>query len=247
MTSIACLTARLRQGLGGAVVAAGLLFAASATEASPVWVRDGNGGTAFNGTIGGVSAPGSVNLTINVNGSNVGVSAGAFALQYGFTASGPFTDFFTYCLQPNETLGIGATPLPGDLVSPVANGASPYAANAVALTQLWNTWFEDSLDDATKSAAFQIAVWEVAMDGTGGGLGSGNFKFTATGDDVRNQANAYLNSAGWAAASEGYGVIVRVGQDLMLQVPVPAPAALGVFGLGLIGLTIAARRRRQQG
>jgi len=227
--------------LAAGAFAASLALATVSAEASTIWVRDGNGGNVFNG------GPGSVNIKINVNGANRTVSAGAFALQYKFSDVKPpkaqndpgWTDFLTYCLEPDETLGLsGLTPKQG--VFDEGIGSSIYAADAMALTRLVNTHFADSLTSATKSAAFQVALWEIAFDNTAD-LAGGLFKFTQAGA-VRNQASAYLDAANWVSGGDNLDVILRVGnQDLIIQVP--EPATLALFGAGLLGLGFVSRRR----
>jgi hypothetical protein len=222
-------TTSLRIAALAALLGVGLAVAAPAA-ASPVQVRDGNGGTVFNG------GPGSVNVTIKVNGATQSVAAGAFALEYRPGASGPWTGFLTYCLEPDEWLGIsGTTPMNGSLVGGLA-ATVEYAASAAAITALSATWFADSLTGALKSAAFQVALWELAFD-SGSSLAAGAFQLVGSAD-VRAQAEAYLNAANWIGGGS-VGVILRDGnQDLLIQVPEPATLALfaaGLLGLGLLG------------
>ena len=205
----------------------------AAGQAAPVQVRDGNGGSVFNG------GPGSVNLTIKVNGANQSVAAGAFALEYRMGAAGAWTSFLTYCLEPDEWLGIsGSTPMNGTLWTSIAT-TGEYAGPASAIASLYGTWFADSLTSAARSAAFQVALWELAFD-SGASLAAGAFQLVGA-DSVRAQANAYLNPANWLAGGS-VGVILRDGkQDLLVNVP--EPATLALFGAGLAGLALLVRTR----
>lgn len=226
--------ANTRGLLAAAVFGAGLLLAMPGAEAGPVEVRDGNGGNVFNG------GPGSQNLSIMVNGSSMGVAAGAFALQYRIAPNQTWIDFLTYCLEPDELLGIsGSTPVSGDFVARLGDSAE-YAAAATNLGRLYQTYFTDSLTSSVKSAAFQVAVWELATDAVTN-LAAGNFRLSTTGT-VATQASTYLTTANWVTPSD-VGVILRVGnQDLLVQVP--EPSTLALFGMGLAGIMAARRRRR---
>lgn len=224
----------LARWLRPAILAVCFGAAALPAAASPVQVRDGNGGDVFSG------GPGSRSVTIKVDANTLNVGAGAFALEYREGSSGAWTSFLTYCLEPDEWLGIsGTTPHDGTLVGSVA-ATTEYATSGSLIARMAATWIADSFTSALKSAAFQVALWELAYD-TGSNLTAGAFQLVGS-SDVLAQAQTYLNSAGWVADAT-YGVILRDGnQDLLVNVPEPGTVALFVVALG--GLAAGLGRRR---
>ena len=120
---------------------------------------------------------------------------------------------------------------------------------------------------SVNSAALQVAIWEVEYD-TVAANGSYNltstsdpFYFTASSGDsnsaaVLAQAQTYLNdatgfqngsawtAATWLAASNQYvEYLTASGTQNLIYLATPEPSTVAVFGLGLIGLWAARRRK----
>lgn len=242
---------RMRKWFLGAIAMAGIVAATSAS-ALPLTIGDqvdvGNqGGTAFtpspdpNGLFAGIS------FSLN-GGSSQGASAGLFVLDYRHvspTATTTWTQFLTFCLEPDVYLTSFSNPY---TVQSVGGAGNLYTDPSGYISELWARHRDSVVDDVT-AAAFQVALWELAYGSTNLLLASGDFALTSTGS-VFDTAQAWLNSlTGEGPQAEGLVVLVDNPsdgydrQDLITEVSVPEPATLGLLGLGLLGIGLARKRK----
>lgn len=126
------------------------------------------------------------------------------------------------------------------------------AERAARLAELWGRVIGDNavasvLNNNTKRAAFQLAVWEIVyesdVDYSSYDVTSGNGVFYSSlvaGNATANQANAWLNVIDGSGPSVVLAGMRHTGspathQDFIVRVvPAPAAALLGVLGLGAV-------------
>jgi len=106
-----------------------------------------------------------------------------------------------------------------------------------------------SVNNATTEAAFQIAVWEIAYEATGtaSNLTSGAATFTG-GTALSSGALALASTWLLNLASSGPAIGVlesRLHQDV-IYAPVPEPLMVLLMAGGLLGVTVAARKKAGQ-
>ncbi len=147
--------------------------------------------------------------------------------------------FTTYCIEINDTVGSFGSPHEYDVLTPAEAGFS--ALQELLFGRLWAS-FQPLVNDKTTSAAFQLAIWEIAIDGDGN-IASGDFQAFSPSTAVA-LADTWLSEITDANYAGGY-VPMRVlfsetKQDQITAVP--SPGSLVLLALG--GMLAVGRRRR---
>ena len=178
--------------------------------------------------------------TINTGALNLNPPAGVIA----------------YCIDIFQTLSFGAL-YNNYTATPLAADVGLTAVRKSEIAQLFHGFYAASLTSSTKSAAFQLALWEVTfenalnpLDADGASPNKGSTY--ATGPDAPGTviaiANSWLGALGSFSTDLSGFTTYRSGehQDLIGYHPVPEPATLVmlVAGLGMLGF---ATRRRLKG
>ena len=158
--------------------------------------------------------------------------------------------FTTYCIDLYEFIAFGTPLTDYTLVA----GAAHAFGNANAAVDIGKLYAENNLvDSATKQAAFQIAIWEIAYEATGTpyNLASGSAQFsggTAATSGALSLASSWLGAVA-TTTNNSYTVwtLDSVGnpghQDQVFATPVPEPSTYAMLAGGLLAMGFVARRR----
>jgi hypothetical protein len=167
------------------------------------------------------------------------VNAGAFSTVLN---GGP--SFASYCVDVYQTISFGSPY--GDYV-PV--GGSHVFDNSTAYADLSKLFgiAGGLVDNAVTSAAFQIAVWEIAYETDGVyDLSSGTATFTGGTADSSGSlklATTWLGELAGAGAGPKIGVLDSATHQDVVYAPIPEPSTVALMVFGLLGLATVARRR----
>ena len=227
-----------------AIGAASIAGAGPLTIGEQVYVENKAGDAFTPSSVSGDSNGLYSSVSFQLNGSGgVSTSAGLFVLDYSRNNATDWTQFLTFCLEPDVFLTPFSNPY---AVNAVGSAGSPlYPAGLIS--ELWGRYRGAVVNDVA-AAAFQVSLWELAYGTTDLNLSTGAFRLTS-GGAVGTLASTWLSSLNGSGPMAS-GLVVLVNnqrmadrQDLITQ-NVPEPTTLALFGLGLLGFGISRRRKQ---
>ncbi len=155
--------------------------------------------------------------------------------------------FLAYCVQISVPVLFGVTY--SDYVQ--LAGPAGFGSRSAALASLV-TWASTagSPSNAAQSAAMQAAVWEVVHETTDGAFSFTSGKLQTTSTNAATQAALDNIQTNWSTIMTTvplYDVYRLDGaaQDMLIFAPIPEASTLAMMALGLAGVGVAARQRRQ--
>jgi len=184
------------------------------------------------------------------------VYVGSFNIGVSTTISGSVTNELAFCVDPWNWSGSGTMPyLQQNLTQVVTSQSSTFDIQQLAvhesrISALYSNDYQDTIGNTEKSAAFQIALWEIVSDNAVSEVGNSNSKIWNDGEALLSQ----LESSNFKMGSQNYDITAyyvqrdqpgyqTLGQNYLVATPVPEPATLALLSVGLAGISMTWRKK----
>lgn len=185
--------------------------------------------------------------------SLVSPSFGSHDVNAGvFNLNPPSPGVLAYCIDIFQTITFG-TLYSDYTTTSLSSDAQLTAVRKGEIAQLFHGFYAPSLTSSTKTAAFQLALWEIlyetgpTLNVDGGNLINRGVNYANTPNTpagVISQADTWLAGLG-AFSSDISGFILYRSPEHQDQIRVPEPATWALVLAGLGTLAFMARRRKR--